>query len=97
MIFSVHLECVCCIHDFKDNFVMTHQGKDGKQAENMIYSVLRQRHTKEAIHLEEQLANEREAALRRARGDVEKQVGSCVCARLLSKKGCHISFSMWIT
>merc|ERR1711874_152948 len=49
------------------------KGKDGAQAENMIYSVLRQRHTKEAIHLEEQLAKEREAALRRARADVEKQ------------------------
>ena len=49
------------------------QGKDGKQAENMIYTVLRQRHMKEAIHLEDQLARAREAALRHRLADIEQQ------------------------
>jgi hypothetical protein len=39
----------------------------------MIYSVLRQRHLKEAIHLEDQLARELEAARRRARADIESR------------------------
>lgn len=38
----------------------------------MIYSVLRQRHLKEAIHLEDQLARELEAAKRKAKADIEK-------------------------
>lgn len=38
----------------------------------MIYTVLRQRHLKEAIHLEDQLARELEAALRRARAEIEE-------------------------
>ena len=38
----------------------------------MIYSVLRQRHLKEAIHLEDQLARELEAARRRARAEIEE-------------------------
>lgn len=38
----------------------------------MIYTVLRQRHLKEAIHLEDQLARELEAARRRARAEIEE-------------------------
>lgn len=38
----------------------------------MIYTVLRQRHLKEAIHLEDQLARELEAAHRRARAEIEE-------------------------
>ena len=40
----------------------------------MIYAVLRNRHTREAIHLEEQLAMAREAALNKARAEAEKMV-----------------------
>ena len=36
----------------------------------MIYSVLRQRHLKEAVHLEEQLARERATRLAEARAQV---------------------------
>ena len=53
--------------------LLSNQGKDGKQAENMIYTVLRQRHMKEAIHLEDQLARAREAALRQRLADIEQQ------------------------
>ncbi|KAH3750553.1 hypothetical protein DPMN_185080 [Dreissena polymorpha] len=45
---------------------------DGDKAENLIYTVLRQRHLKEAIHLEDQLAREMAAAKRRARAEVEQ-------------------------
>lgn len=38
----------------------------------MIYTVLRQRHLKEAIHLEDQLTRELEAARRRARAEIEE-------------------------
>lgn len=38
----------------------------------MIYTVLRQRHLKEAIHLEDQLARELEAARRRAGAEIEE-------------------------
>ena len=38
----------------------------------MIYTVLRQRHLKEAIHLEDQLAREMAAARRRAKAEVEQ-------------------------
>lgn len=48
------------------------QNKDKDKAENMIYTVLRQRHLKEAIHLEDQLARELEAARRRARTEIEE-------------------------
>ncbi|GFO26753.1 cytadherence high molecular weight protein 2 [Plakobranchus ocellatus] len=48
------------------------KGKNGKQAENMIYAVLRQRHTREAIHLEEQLALARVAAIKKARAAAEE-------------------------
>lgn len=48
------------------------KNKDKKKAENMIYTVLRQRHLKEAIHLEDQLARELEAARRRARAEIEE-------------------------
>ena len=47
------------------------QNIDGQKAENLIYTVLRQRHLKEAIHLEDQLAREMAAAKRRARAEVE--------------------------
>lgn len=39
----------------------------------MIYTVLRQRHIKEAIHLEEQLARAREAAVKQQLADLEKK------------------------
>ena len=39
----------------------------------MIYTVLRQRHMKEAIHLEDQLARARDAALRQRLADIDKQ------------------------
>ncbi|XP_062603182.1 uncharacterized protein LOC134264959 [Saccostrea cucullata] len=48
------------------------KNKDKDKAENMIYTVLRQRHLKEAIHLEDQLARELEAARRRARAEIEE-------------------------
>lgn len=48
------------------------QGLSGEKAENLIYAVLRQRHLKEAIHLEDQLAREMAAAKRRAKADVEQ-------------------------
>ena len=40
----------------------------------MIYAVLRNRHTRQAIHLEEQLALARAAALNKARTEAEKMV-----------------------
>jgi hypothetical protein len=51
---------------------MFKQGIDGEKAENLIYTVLRQRHLKEAIHLEDQLAREMAAARRRAKAEVEQ-------------------------
>ena len=39
------------------------QDKTAVTAENVIYTVLRQRHMKEAVNLEEQLEREREARL----------------------------------
>ncbi|XP_013391352.1 uncharacterized protein LOC106159584 [Lingula anatina] len=47
--------------------------KDGQQAENMVYTVLRQRHMKEGIHLEDQLEKERAAMLAQARAQMEEQ------------------------
>ena len=49
------------------------QGKGEKEAENLIYTVLRQRHMKEAIHLEDQLRQERQAAIKRAQADVREK------------------------
>lgn len=39
----------------------------------MVYTVLRQRHTKEAVHLEEQLEREREAARRATQAEIEEK------------------------
>ena len=47
------------------------QDKDGEQVENMIYSVLRQRHMKEAIHQEEHLERETAAMTAEARAVTE--------------------------
>jgi len=43
---------------------------EGAAAESLIYTVLRQRHTKEAVHLEDQLERERKARLAQARSDM---------------------------
>ena len=53
-------------------FTFVKQNIDGEKAENLIYTVLRQRHLKEAIHLEDQLAREMAAARRRAKAEVEQ-------------------------
>lgn len=50
---------------------MSLQGKSGAEVDNMLYTVLRQRHMKEAIHLEDQLARARDAALRQRLADIE--------------------------
>ncbi|CAH1789583.1 unnamed protein product [Owenia fusiformis] len=47
--------------------------KDGEQVENMVYTVLRQRHIKEAVHLEEQLARELDAAKADTRATVAEE------------------------
>lgn len=51
----------------------TIQDKSGSEAENLIYMVLRQRHMKEAVHLEEQLAREKAAKLAAARAAIADQ------------------------
>lgn len=48
------------------------KNKNSEEAENMIYSVLRQRHLKEAIHLEDQLARELEAMRKKACIDIDE-------------------------
>ena len=44
--------------------------KSGEEAENTVYFVLRQRHMKEAIHLEDQLARQRKARLAATRAEI---------------------------
>ena len=51
------------------------QGRDPEQAENMVYTVLRQRHMKEAVHLEEQLDRERQAKIAEARAEMADKRG----------------------
>lgn len=46
------------------------QDKSGEEAENTVYYVLRQRHMKEAIHLEDQLARQRKAQLAAVRAEI---------------------------
>ena len=65
---------ICSIH-LKFNFKPIHhliQDLSGEKAENLVYTVLRQRHLKEAIHLEDQLAREMAVARRRARAEAEQ-------------------------
>ena len=49
------------------------QDKEAVTAENVIYTVLRQRHMKEAVNLEEQLEREREARLAEERALVAER------------------------
>lgn len=41
--------------------------KDNDDAENLVYTVLRQRHMRDAVHLEERLAREKDAAISEAK------------------------------
>ena len=52
------------------------QDKAAVTAENVIYTVLRQRHMKEAVNLEEQLEREREARLAEERAMVAEKRAS---------------------
>ena len=49
------------------------QDKKPEEADNLVYTVLRQRHIKEAIDQEEQLARERAARLAETRADIAAQ------------------------
>ena len=49
------------------------QDKDGKTASNILLKLVRQRHIKEAVHLEAQLDREREARIAEARTNVTAQ------------------------
>ncbi|CAH1270800.1 Hypp4441 [Branchiostoma lanceolatum] len=59
----------------KSTLVDSIQGQDGKKAENIIYRVLKQRHLKETVRLDEQQRREAEAAKAAARAQAAERRG----------------------